>query len=147
MTDGLKLLLGGAFVAFMMFAFTIGIICIIAMWKVFEKAGEEGWKCLIPIYNAVVLLKFVGKPWWWLFLFIIPVVNWIFIIWTYNMLSKSFGKDEAFTVGLVLLGFIFIPILGFGKAKYLGPYGDRAAFEAYQQRSQTFDFENDKFSS
>ena len=46
------------------------------------------------------------------------------------MLSKSFGKEEGFTVGLVLLGIVFFPILGFGDAKYLGPFGDKTAFDA-----------------
>lgn len=112
------------------FGLAIIVVLIVAMWKVFEKAGQEGWKAIIPIYNMYVLLKIVGKPGWWLILFLIPIVNYVFIIWTYNMLSKSFGKDEAFTVGLVLLGFVFLPILGFGSAQYLGPYGDKAAFDA-----------------
>jgi len=46
------------------------------------------------------------------------------------VISKSFGKDEGFTVGLVILGAIFWPILGFGDARYIGPYGDPAAFRA-----------------
>lgn len=108
-------------------------------WKIFEKAGQPGWAAIIPIYNAIVLLKIVGKPVWWLFLFLIPFVNYVFIIWTYNMLSKSFGKSEGFTVGLVLLSFIFGPILAFGDAKYLGPYGDQAAFQAAQQPHFDFD--------
>jgi len=100
------------------------------MWKIYEKAGQPGWAAIIPIYNSYILLKIVGKPGWWLLLFLIPFVNIIFAIWTYNMLSKSFGKDEGFTVGLLLLGIVFFPILGFGAAKYLGPYGDKAAFDA-----------------
>jgi len=119
---------------------------IAAFWQIFTKAGEEGWKAIIPIYNMVVLLRIVGKPWWWIFLLFIPVVNYVFGIWTYNMLSKSFGKDEGFTIGLLLLSFIFFPILGFGSAKYLGPYGDPDAFTAYQQRGQ-FDFERDQLAS
>lgn len=101
----------------------IGIINIIAHWKIYAKAGKPGWAVLIPFYNIIVLLEIVGKPIWWLFLFLIPGVNIIFGIWVTNLLSKSFGKDEAFTVGLVLLGFIFYPILGFGDAKYQGPAG------------------------
>jgi uncharacterized membrane protein YoaK (UPF0700 family) len=108
------------------------VFMIAAMWKIFEKAGQEGWKCIIPIYNMYVLLKIVGKPGWWLILFLIPIVNYVFIIWTYNMLSKSFGKDEGFTVGLILLGIVFFPILGFGSSVYLGPFGDKAAFDANQ---------------
>jgi len=126
---------------FLIFMFAMIVILIISWWKIFEKAGQEGWKAIIPFYNIYVLLKIVGKPGWWLLLMLIPFVNYIFIIWTYNMLSKSFGKDEAFTVGLVLLGFIFYPVLAFGKSVYKGPYGDKAAFEAYQGDSITFDAE------
>ena len=106
------------------------VFMIAAMWKIFEKAGQPGWAAIVPIYNCYVLLKIVGKPGWWLLLFLIPIVNYVFIIWTYNMLSKSFGKEEGFTVGLVLLGIVFFPILGFGDAKYLGPFGDKTAFDA-----------------
>ena len=101
----------------------IAVFMIITMWKIFEKAGKPGWAAIIPIYNVIVLLEIVGKPVWWVILFLVPFVNYVFIIWTYNMLSKSFGKDEGFTVGLVLLNIIFFPILAFGDAKYQGPYG------------------------
>ena len=120
----------GIGIGFMVIILAVVVFMIAAMWKIFEKAGQEGWKAIIPIYNMYVLLKIVGKPGWWLLLFLIPIVNYVFIIWTYNMLSKSFGKEEGFTVGLVLLGIIFFPILGFGEAKYLSPYGDKAAFDA-----------------
>ncbi len=115
------------------------IFLIVAMWKVFEKAGQPGWAAIIPIYNWYIMTKIGGKPGWWVLMFLIPGVNLIFIIWLYNMISKSFGKEEGFTVGLVLLGIIFWPILGFGSAKYLGPYGDQAAFQARQKPN--FDFE------
>ncbi len=99
------------------------ILVIVALWKVFEKAGKPGWAAIIPIYNIIVLLEIVGKPLWWIILFLIPLVNIIFGIWTTNLLSKSFGKNEGFTVGLIFLPFIFYPILGFGSAKYEGPAG------------------------
>jgi uncharacterized membrane protein YhaH (DUF805 family) len=114
------------------------LIVFISFWKIFEKAGQPGWKGIIPIYNLYILLKIVGKPGWWLLLFFIPLVNIVFLVWTYNMLSKSFGKDEAFTVGLVLLGFVFFPILGFGKAKYLGPYGNKIDFENRNLKNYEF---------
>lgn len=127
-----------------MFALAFLVFVIAAMWKVFTKAGQPGWAVIIPIYNIYILLKIVGKPWWWLLLMLIPFVNLIFAIWTTNLLSKSFGKDEGFTVGLLLLGIIFYPILGFGDAKYLGPFGDAAAFRA--ARDPKFDFEQAKAS-
>ena len=110
-------------------------------WKIFEKAGQPGWACLIPIYSTLVMLKIIGKPWWWIFLLGFPLIinNIIFGIWATNLLSKSYGKDEGYTVGLLLVGFIFYPMLAFGDAKYLGPYGDPAAFAAAQQPNFDFD--------
>jgi len=110
------------------------IFLIAAEWKVYAKAGQPGWACIIPIYNIYILTKIAGKPGIWTLWCLIPVVNIVFVIWLYNILSKSFGHDEGFTVGLLLLGFIFWPILGFGKSKYLGPYGDPVAFNAYQEQ-------------
>jgi hypothetical protein len=96
---------------------------IVAEWKIYTKAGKPGWAVLIPIYNTIVMLEIVGKPWWWILLMLIPGVNIVFVIWMINLLSKSFGKDEGFTVGLLLLSIVFYPILGFGSAKYQGPAG------------------------
>jgi len=96
---------------------------VIALWIVFTKAGKPGWACIIPIYNIIVLLEIVGKPWWWLLLMLIPIVNFVILIIVYHNLSLSFGKGAGFTVGLILLSFLFLPILAFGDAKYLGPAG------------------------
>lgn len=98
----------------------LGILLIITQWIVYQKAGKPGWACIIPIYNFIVLLEIVGKPLWWFLLMLIPVVNIIVAIIVYHNLSLSFGKTAGFTVGLVLLPFIFFPILAFGDAKYLG---------------------------
>jgi len=116
------------------------IFLIAAMWKVFEKAGQPGWAAIIPIYNIYIMTKIAGKPGWWVLMFFVPIFNLVFAIWLYNMISKSFGKEESFTAGLVLLGIVFWPILGFGSAKYLGPYGDQAAFQ--RLRNPNFDFDN-----
>lgn len=119
--------------------FALIIFLIASMWTIFTKAGQPGWAAIVPIYNIITLLKIVGKPTWWIILYFIPVVNLIFAIWTVNMLSKSFGKEEGFTVGLILLGIVFYPILAFGDAKYVGPFGDPAAFAAAKQPHFDFD--------
>ena len=118
------------------------VFFIVVRWKIYQKAGYQGWESIIPIYSYIVMLKIVGKPWWWIFMWIVPVANIVFGIWAINMLSKSFGKDEGFTVGLILLSFIFFPILAFGDAQYQGPYGDPEAFAQYQNRGKSFDFED-----
>ena len=97
------------------------IILIAARWKIFTKANQPGWASLIPIYNALIFLRIIGKPWWWILLFCIPLVNIVFMVLALDMLSKSFGKPVWFTVGLFLLPFIFELILAFGDAKYIGP--------------------------
>ena len=101
---------------------------IAALWQVFVKAGRPGWAAIIPFYNYYVLLKIVGRPGWWLILYFIPFVNIIVWIIVAIDLAKSFAKSTGFAVGLILLAFIFIPILGFGPASYGGPYaaGPRA---------------------
>lgn len=97
------------------------VLIIAGFWKVFTKAGQPGWFSIIPIFNLFILLKIVGRPWWWLILFIIPLVNIIIAAILSMDVAKSFGKGIGFAIGLFFLGFIFYPILGFGKAEYQGP--------------------------
>lgn len=105
----------------------IVVLEIVACWKIYTKAGKPGWAILIPIYDCIVYLQIIGKPWWWIILFCIPIVNIIFAIWALNLLSISFGKDVGFTLGLIFLSPIFVPILGFGKAEYKGAAGAKQA--------------------
>lgn len=106
----------------------LGLIAIVGMWKMFVKAGQPGWAVLIPIYNAYVLLKIVGRPGWWLLLFFVPLVNIILALIVSIDVAKSFGQSAIFGVILVfLLGGIGYLILGFGNYRYLGPAGATAA--------------------
>ena len=105
------------------------VLEIAALWKVFVKAGQPGWAAIIPIYNLYVLLKVIGRPAWWLLLFlvgvIVPFVGWILLVVIGIIiaidLAKSFAKSSGFAVGLFFLNFIFVPILGFGESQYVGP--------------------------
>lgn len=94
------------------------VLMIVSFWRVFVKADEPGWTSIIPIYNLIVLLRIVDKPWWWLFLMMIPLVNIVIGIIVMVALAKSFDKGGMFAVGLLLLPFIFYPILAFGDAEY-----------------------------
>ena len=105
----------------MIFGLLIALVLIVAMWKVFTKAGQPGWASIIPIYNLYIWCKIVGRPWWWILLMLIPFVNFIVCIILCIDLAKSFGKGVGFGIGLALLGIIFFPILGFGSAQYQGP--------------------------
>jgi hypothetical protein len=120
-SPGLTAAIAAIFMAMLIPILVISVLVIVGKWKVYEKAGKPGWAAIIPVYTWIVMLEIVGKPIWWIFLFFIPCVNIIFMIWTINLLSKSYGQSEGFTIGLILLGFIFYPILGFGSYQYLGP--------------------------
>ncbi|PKR81750.1 signal peptidase I [Brumimicrobium salinarum] len=94
------------------------VLMIASLWTIYSKAGKPGWAAIIPIYNIVVLLEIVGRPIWWIILMLIPIVNIIVSIIVYNDLSKAFGKDVGYTIGIIFLPFIFLPMLAFGDAKY-----------------------------
>jgi hypothetical protein len=97
------------------------ILMVASAWKIFTKANQPGWAAIIPIYNVVVLLNIVGRPVWWVVLFLIPFVNFVALILVSIDLAKSFGKETLYGLGLAFLGFIFFPMLGFGSAQYQGP--------------------------
>jgi hypothetical protein len=98
------------------------VFMIVAMWKLFEKANEPGWACIVPIYNIIVLLRIIGKDWTNILWFLLPIVGAIILqVIIVTGVSRSFGKEgTGFGAGLFFLPFIFYPILGFGSAKYVG---------------------------
>jgi hypothetical protein len=108
----------------------VAVLLIASLWRVFTKAGQPGWAALIPIYNFIVLLKIIGRPWWWILLFLVPIVNIVVLFIIYIDLAKSFGKSTAFGVGIALLGIIFLPILAWGDATYRGPAAGAPASSA-----------------
>lgn len=121
---------GGLMVVYGILGCVIGVLGIIAMWKIFTKAGKPGWAAIIPVYNMVVLYQIVGlNPLLLLILIgaIIPFVNFLVMIafFVLNIISsirlaKVFGKGTGFAVGLIFLPFIFQLILAFDKSEYVG---------------------------
>ena len=124
------------------------VLQIIANWRIFKKAGEAGWKSIIPIYNSYILFKIAWKPlYFWLEIVIAAVVGvlnvlapqmenaasvisvvilialvvfCIFNIILFYKLSKAFGHGVGFTLGLLFLNPIFMLILGLGSSQYQG---------------------------
>ena len=106
----------------------VAVFMLIAMWKVYTKAGKPGWGCIIPIYNVYLMMKIAGKPGWWFILCFIPIVNIVIGIIATIGIANNFGKGVGFAVGLILLPIIFYPMLAFGSAEYIG--SETPAFEA-----------------
>ena len=112
----------GLFMWLIIIALTI-LVCV-ARWKMFKKAGVDGWESLIPVHNVIVEMK-LGKLetyWYFLNLIVIFAIGPIVLaFWKNIRLAKAFGKSAAFGVFLLtLLPFIGYPMLGFGKAEYVG---------------------------
>ena len=106
---------------FMIFvSIVILVFSIVVNWKIFTKAGEDGWKSLIPIYNIYILYKIAWGNGMLFLLLLIPFVNFIVGIITINKISKSFGYGIGFTLVLIFVPLIFYPILAFGRSRYLG---------------------------
>ena len=126
MSDGLNteagasLMLFGFLIIYTVICFVLGLLMMISYYKIFHKAGrEDAWAAFIPIYNTIVLLDIIKRPWWQIFMYLIPFYGIYLAIVDINRLSKFFGKTEGFTVGILFLPMIFLPILGFGSAQYI----------------------------
>ena len=107
------------------------ILQIVAYWKIFEKAGEPGWKALIPIYNVYLLFKLATGCGLMAFFLLIPIVDiFVYIVFCVKI-GNVFGRGTAFKFGLIFFNTIFLLILGFGKYEYGGqpakpnPFGIR----------------------
>ncbi len=142
MSDGSILaILMGSLVAIIVIAIIFWIVEIIAYWRLFQKAGEPGWKSIIPFYNSYIQYKISwGVLWFWVALicsivgaamstgggaiyvigFILTIIALIVRLVELYRLSKCFGHGIGYTIGLFLLHPIFLLILGYGKSQYVG---------------------------
>jgi hypothetical protein len=120
MDPGTAAAAGGLALIPLLISLAFSLFMIIAMWKVFAKAGQPGWGVIVPIYNIICMLNIAGKPIWWIILCFVPFVNIVVIILIYAAMAKAFGKGAGFVVGMILLPIIFWPILGFGSSEYQG---------------------------
>jgi len=116
---------------FTLFQIILIALVVAGMWRVFQKAGRHGWESIIPIYNLFIIQRIIGKPWWWVLLMLVPFLGLIWQIWSINLLAKSFGKNEGYTIGIVLLPFIFWPLLRFGNAQFTGMMESHAEEELF----------------
>lgn len=126
--------LGGVAIAYlivyailMLVCIAISVVEIIAMWKMFKKAGRHGWEAIIPFYNMYTLFEISGLPGSKIFFMFIPFAGPIILL-VYEIkaaisLSKKFHKPGGFAALLILVSVVGYCILGFGKDKYDGKLG------------------------
>ncbi len=111
----------GMGVGMMIFYLIIIVLMVVAMWKLFAKAGEEGWKSIIPFLNTYTLFKISWGNGWLFLLMFVPVANAVVYIILEWKLCKAFGKGVGFFVLMLFLPFIAWLILGLGDDDYYGP--------------------------
>tara|TARA_B100001287_G_scaffold264619_1_gene256676 strand:- start:18448 stop:20025 length:1578 start_codon:yes stop_codon:yes gene_type:complete len=101
--------------------FVMNLIHGIGTWKLYNISGNKGWHSFIPIYNLIILIKIINRPWWWIFLIFLPVINVIIIPVIWIELSRSFGKNSYTNTffSLISLGFYNYYLNYFTKLKYV----------------------------
>lgn len=111
----------GMSVGSIVFSLVVFVLSIVAYWRIFEKAGEAGWKSIIPIYDVYILFKIAWGKGWMFLLLLIPVVNIVIYIMMLYKLNKAFDKGVGFFILLLLLPNIGYLILAFDGSEYIGP--------------------------
>ncbi|WP_413512761.1 signal peptidase I [Myroides odoratus] len=104
----------------LIFFLLIQVVHFIGTWKLYVKAGRKAWEAAVPVYNGVVLMKIINRPWWWVILLFIPIVNLIMFPVVWVEILRSFGKKSTFDtiLGVVTLGLYVAFINYVGEVKY-----------------------------
>lgn len=99
------------------------VTTVIGLYKLFPLAGEQGWKALIPLYNFIIWLKIIKKPWWWILLIITPGVNFLMFAIMCLLMAKALNKRSLQEQTIAFLfGYLYLPYLAFQKdTTYTGP--------------------------
>lgn len=89
------------------FILIIQVIHGLGTWKLYTKAGRQAWEAFIPVYNAVVLMKIINRPWWWVILLFLPIVNLFMFVIIWVETARSFGKNQYMDtfLAVITLGF------------------------------------------
>ncbi|MGA0134469.1 MAG: DUF5684 domain-containing protein [Opitutales bacterium] len=113
-----------------------GIFCIRGLWLIFEKAGQQGWKAVVPVYHHVIITRVAGVSAWWnlALLLVYPLLKaqkggakvlcatllLVWWGWLCQRIARRFGKSRLFALGMTLpvLGFFFRTALAYDKSTY-----------------------------
>ncbi|MDE6403812.1 MAG: signal peptidase I [Muribaculaceae bacterium] len=118
-------LAGGILIFIILLCIAVCAFYIITYWKVYQKANKPGWGCIIPIYNLILYLQIAKLSPWLVFVFAASCIPHIgsyiviaFQLYVTYCVGRAFNKSTGFIIGMMLLPFIFIPILAFGNSTY-----------------------------
>lgn len=129
-------------------AVVVAVTILAGYWQLFVKAGRKGWESLVPGWNLVIFMRIIGRPAWWVLGLLAGPAGWVLaqevvartghrygyalalpglLVSGYvhcrvsRDLARSFGRSRRFAWRLILLPFVYLPVLGFGYSEYQGP--------------------------
>lgn len=143
---GAGIIIGGVCCMMMMLYAIIAVLQVVSIWFMYEKAGDRGWKAIIPFYGDYTMYKLtwnksvfwivlviavisgvfsaIGQSWAIWIAFVAAIAYMVIYIISKYKIAKAFGHGIGYTLGLIFLGEIFYPIIGFGSSEYVGPDKD-----------------------
>ena len=121
MSDATAAAVAAGSIVYMLVVLAIAIVVLVGLWKVFEKAGKPGWGAIVPLYNLYCLFEMTFGTGWLFLLIFVPCVGAIMTIIMWIKLAMAFDKGVGFGIGILFFPFMFVPMLGFGDAQYVGP--------------------------
>ena len=108
----------------------------LAMMGMFKKAGRKTWEAFIPVYSSVVLFRIAGMSGWWILAFLVPILNFVALVFLAINLAKVFGQSAGIAVLIALFSFIMWFYLSYGSARYFGPQASKGPFGLAENPNQ-----------
>jgi len=116
-------------VNWIIFFLIVQVIHFLGTWKLYKKAGKHSWEALIPIYNAFILTKIINRPWWWVILLFVPIINLMMFPAFWVETARSFGKEKTsqLFIAVLTLGFYnyylnYVEDVKYNKDRQLAPF-------------------------
>ena len=120
MNDATSAAVAAGLILYYVVFLAVMIVSLVGLWKVFVKAGKPGWGAIVPFYNTYCLFEMSFGTGWLFLLILVPCVGQVMMIIMWIKLAQAFGKGAGFGIGILFLPFIFLPMLGFGDAQFIG---------------------------
>lgn len=121
MNDATSTAVAAGLIVYYVIFLAVMIVSLVGLWKVFVKAGKPGWGAIVPFYNTYCLFEMSFGTGWLFLLILVPCVGQVMMIIMWIKLAQAFGKGAGFGIGILFLPFVFLPMLGFGDAQFVGP--------------------------
>ena len=93
-------------IGWLIFFLVVQVVHFLCTWKMYVAAGRKAWEASVPVYNAVILMKIINRPWWWVILLFVPIVNLIMlpVVWVETLRSFGYNSSKDTLLGVLTFG-------------------------------------------